>query len=289
MNSTYIEYLNQIFYKNNKFDDSESLKTLETYFLCNNLLIDSVPLIPYIDKENKEITENKNESSVEKNKIPKVVEKIPEIINICTSNEKNWFLPRQNDTIFWCIYIFIHGLDEYHQIGHSYGNKILEEKQKIIDFIQKTPKILKSSNVKITNNAIKEILSEFMVDKMTSFDGLVALSVYYKTPIYLINDEKKTYLKFLPEIDYHKNKPCCLYLHKSERGYPKYKLYTTETNPSFENFLCLESHLKPLKSACYYKMEDLQVIMDKIGFRPEKKMKKMELYEKLTELCCWNA
>lgn len=278
------EFINQIFYKNNKFDDSESLKTLEQYFLHNDLLSDipliEQPILPLFPP----IEETKSNISTFVGKI------LPEIPNMKEQKEKkNWFLPRQNDTIFWCIYVFIYGLDEYDQIGHSYGNKILEEKQKIIDFIQKTPKALKSSNVKITNDKIKEILSEFMVDKVTSFDGLVALSVYYKMPIYLINDEKKTYLKFLPETEYHDNKPCYLYLHKSERGYPKYKLSMSEIKPTMECFLCLESHLKPLKSASYYKMEDLHSIMDKINFHPETKMKKMELYEKLTELCCWNA
>jgi hypothetical protein len=280
------ENINQIFYKNNKFDDSESIKTLEKYFICNDLLLDIpllekpiLPLLPPI--------ENKcNDSSIVEQIIEKSDEKLPEIPK---TRQQKWFLPRQTDTIFWCIYVFIYGLDEYDQIGHSYGNKILEEKQKMIDFIQKTPKVLKSSNVKITNNAIKEILSEFMVDKMTSFDGLVALSIYYKTPIYLINDEKKTYLKFLPETEYHDNKPCYLYLHKSERGFPKYKLYMSEIKPTMESLLCLESHLKPLKSASHYKMEDLHNIMDKIGFHYEEKMKKMELYEKLIELCSWNA
>jgi 16S rRNA G527 N7-methylase RsmG len=199
-----------------------------------------------------------------------------------------WFLPKQKDSLFWCVYIFKYGLDSYNIIQHSYGNKILEEKQKIIDFIQQNPKLLKSSNVKITNDNVKEILSEFMVDNVTSYHGLVALSMYYKMPIYLINDERKIYLKFLPEKEMSENKPCYLYLHQGIMKIPKYKLSMFEKETNLDSFLCLESHLKPLKPISYYKVEDLQNIMNKIGFIPKEKMKKNEYYEKLCELCTWN-
>lgn len=277
------EQIHQIFYKNNKFDNGESLKTLEKYFLCNDLLIDNHENIKEIESEknspSKMIMLEKTEEKKEPNK-----NHLPTI----KKDETKWFLPKQKDTLFWCIYIFKYGLDSYNMIQHSYGNKILEEKQKIIDFIQQNPKILKSSNVKITNNDVKEILSEFMVDNVTSYYGLVALSIYYKTPIYLINDEKKTYLQFLPEKEICENKPCYLYLHQGIMKFPKYKLPMFEKETNLDSFLCLESHLKPLKPISYYKVEDLQNIMNKIGFIPKEKMKKNEYYEKLCELCSWN-
>jgi len=267
------EHIHQIFYKNNKFDNGESLKTLEKYFLCNDLLMDN-------DQEHIEI--NKKE---EIKHIYETEKKEPQLPII---KKDEWFLPKQKDTLFWCVYIFIYGLDSYDIIQHSYGNKILEEKQKIIEFIQQNPKLLKSSNVKITNDHVKEILSEFMVDSVTSYHGLVALSMYYKTPIYLINDEKKIYLKFLPDKEMGENKPCYLYLHQGIMKFPKYKLPMFEKEINLDSFLCLESHLKPFKPISYYKVEDLQYIMNKIGFIPKEKMKKNEYYEKLCELCNWN-
>jgi hypothetical protein len=126
-----------------------------------------------------------------------------------------------------------------------------------------------------------------MVDKLVSYYGLASLAIYYKIPIYLINNENKTYLKFLPELEYYDKVPCYLYLHKSERGIPKYKLYLLDEKPKLDSMICLESHLKPFKPVSYYKSEDLNTIAEKIGFIFVNKMKKTELYDKLTELCRW--
>ena len=264
-------HINQIFYKNNKFDDPESIKTLVDYALCDDLLVDfmSLPLLKTPLVTSPLVTS------------PLVTSFSP--IKIPESNDE-WFLPKQMDTIFWCMYVFIYGKGEYNHIGHSYGNKMLEEKQKIMEFIKMKPKILKSSNVKLTNGAIQEIQAEFMVDKMTSFYGVAALAIYYKTPIFLVNKEKKTYLKFLPEMEYYEKQPCYLL----ERGNNRYKLNMSEKPElDLESMICLESHLKPFKPASYYKIEDLNTISEKIGFIQEKRLKKTELYEKLCELCVW--
>ena len=279
-----IQSIHQIFYKYNKFDDSDSIKTLEQYCLYDGILEPQMSSIKPIEEK----------AVIVKPVVELVVEPIKTLVEPIKTNtildKKQWFLPKQNDTIFWCIYTFIHGEGEYNHIGHSYGNRMLEEKQKIIDFVRKTPKILKSSNVKITNGTVQEILSEFMIDKSTSFYGVAALSIYYKTPIFFINEEKKTYLKFLPESEYLENPICYLYVHKTERGIPKYKLNVSEKNVLvLESMICLESHFKPLKPISYYKMEDLNTIAEKIGFVSTNKLKKNELYEKLCELCSWTV
>lgn len=272
MNQSY-NHINQIFYKNNKFDDPESIEKLEPYCLSLDLLIDIEPSI---------INELKEIPIIE----PMDPEKM--VLKSIIQEKVEHFLPKQFDTIFWSVYVYIYGKDEYDQIGHAYGNRILEEKQKIIEFIKKNPKVLKSSNVKITNGNIEEILSEFMVDKTTSCLGIAALAIYYKMPIFLVNEEKKTYLKFLPEAENYDKQPCYLYLHKSERGIPKYKLLMNNTKPNIESMICLESHLKPFKPVTNYKLEDLNSIADKIGFVLPNKIKKTELYEKLCELCGWS-
>lgn len=257
--------INQIFYKNNKFDGESSIKTLELYCLNDD----------FLEEEKEE-------------KTPVIYVEPPKQVPLPDFEKpikEEWFSPDKNDTIFWCIYTFIYGQGEYTSIGHSYGNHALNEKQKVIEFIKKTPKLLKSSNVKLTNGNIQEILSEFMVDKTISCFGIAALAIYYKTPIFLVNQEKKTYLKFLPELEYYEKTPCYLFINKSERGKTKYKLYLNNTKPNIEDMICLESHLRPFKPASNYKMEDLTTIAHKIGFILPNKIKKMELYEKLCELC----
>lgn len=263
--------INQIFYGNNKFDTHESIKRLEKYCLYDGLVmsLDKIMEIP----ENK-ILENK----IPENKIPenKIQEKI------------KWFYPKHSDTLFWCIFSFVYGFDEYSEIGHGYGNRVLEEKMKIIDFMKKNPKAVKETNVKITNMGVQEVISEFMVDKTTSFHGIVALAVYYKISVYLIHKEKNIYLKFLPSNHTDIDKKCYIYYDSFVRGQIKYKSTISEIEtPDLDSMVCLESHLKPLRPISHYKMEDLEKIAHKMGIAPEKRMKKLELYEKITELASW--
>jgi hypothetical protein len=277
-------HINQIFYKHNKFDDPDSIQSLVQYCLHDGLLEPNKDTDIEVNVEKQELV--RIDKPIPTQSILEREEKKEEKEEKEEKQKKQWFLPKQNDTIFWCIYAFIYGQDEYKQIGHSYGNRVLEEKQKIIEYVKKNPKILKSSNVKITNGTVQEILSEFMIDKSTSYYGVAALAIYYKTPIFFINEEKKTYLKFLPESEYLENPTCYLYSHKTERGIPKYKLDISLEKPlSIDTMICLESHLRPFKPISYYKTEDLHTIADKIGFVPKEKMKKQELYEKLCELC----
>jgi hypothetical protein len=260
--------INQIFYHNNKFDTPESIHRLEKYCLYDGLIFEP------------SFTENKENSEIKKEK------EIPEIKK---EKEKiEWFHPKQEDTIFWCIYSFFYGMDEFNEIGHSYGNRILEEKMKIVEFIKKNPKVLKESNLKITNLGIQETISEFMVDKNTSFQGIAALSIYYKIPIYLIHKEKNLYLKFLPNKENSTKKICFLYYDKYVRGQIKYKISLSDSQtPVLDSMICLESHLKPFRPISHYKMDDLEKIANKIGIVSENRIKKQELYEKMSEFCRW--
>ena len=45
-------------------------------------------------------------------------------------------------SLFWAIYIAIHGYEEYAQIGRGYSNVEINEKQKIVATIQNSPTIL---------------------------------------------------------------------------------------------------------------------------------------------------
>jgi hypothetical protein len=291
--------INQIFYNNNKFDTSESIRTLEKYCLCDGLLISLNQISEFSQKKTPEekfsqkISENKIPQKISENKIEEnISQKIPEerISQNKTEEKIKWFYPKHSDTLFWCVFSFVYGYDEYHNIGHSYGNRLLEEKMKIIEFIKKNPKAMKESNVKITNMGVQEVISEFMVDKTTSFQGIIALAVYYKTSIYVIHKEKNSYLKFLPFTHSECEKKCYIYYDTYVRGQIKYKTPISEMeSPDLDSMICLESHLKPFRPISHYKMEDLEKIAIKMGITPEKRLKKLELYEKLTELACWTS
>jgi hypothetical protein len=196
--------------------------------------------------------------------------------------------PKHTDSLFWCIFIIAHGYKEYKQIGHNYGIKELEEKQKILEFIKKNTSAIKSTNYKITNVAIQEMLSEFMtIQKQTSFLCLIAMIVYYDINILIIDEAKKNILEFLANKESVSDKKTYM-LYKTNHG--KYKLVIENISLSKiyelrDKYITLDSYLKPLKAISNYKVEELEQMLKKIdGFDNNKKYKKQDLYDKLQEL-----
>ena len=306
--------LNQI-YCNNKFDTPEDILTLEPYFFDqHNVSSFSLPAISLSSVScNKEIespAENKSNHSSVLPPIPSGKYNNPtrEVVSVAAAavettivqaqrnSNKEWFDPIQSDTIFWCVYTFVNGYSDYLMIGSRYANHEIEEKQKLFAFFKKCPKVLKTTNCKITNVQVDEILSEMlcMQDQM-SFLGILALVVYYKINILLVHETKKIYLSFcLTDDDKEESsniskKTCVLYKHpKSNKRY-KMRMYDEEPESILkikETMLCLESYMKPLRAISTYKVSELEEIADKLGIDVSK-MKKQELYTKIQEYCVW--
>ena len=88
-------------------------------------------------------------------------------------------IPRCEDTLFWCGFIAGNGYKTFLQIGSKYKNKELEEKQAMMESIKKNPLQIKTTNHKLSNIAIQEIMSSLMVDKKTTLMSFIAICVYY--------------------------------------------------------------------------------------------------------------
>ena len=180
-----LRFLYQIFYRFNKFDNIEDIVELEPYMYK----YDSSESLK--DLFNLDDTTKDSETDLESNIIPKHLEEV------VSKKEKksNYFIPRQSDTLFWCIFYEIYGEKEYLQIGDRYSNRESEEKQKIIEYFRNNDvKMLKNSNQKITNGEVQEIMSEFMcIQNKTSLLGLIGLVVYYKHTIYLVHSSKNIF------------------------------------------------------------------------------------------------
>ena len=199
------------------------------------------------------------------------------------------FEPKQKDSIFWCIFIYVHGYSEYLTIGSRYGNRELEEKQKMITYFKENPKCLKTTNHKITNGNIQEIHSEYLsVQNETTLMGVIGLAVYYNIRILLVDSSKRTYL------DYHTNdasKTCVLFKNQGVRCKTTYcfDMNETQTCENMERtMLCLEHYTKPLKAISSYKSSELEEIGKKLNIHEEpsmKKMKKQDLYNEIVEYC----
>ena len=156
-------FINESIFHIKPFTNSNSIKQLEKYMLSN--------------ENRKQILSCCDEPIKEIQKI-EIIEQKPKNDNIIS--------PRMEDGLFWCVFIAGKSYQDFINIGTKYKNQELQEKQKIIEFIKKTPSCMKSSNMKLSNVAIQEIMSDLMTDKKTSLKSFIAFCMFYKICILII-------------------------------------------------------------------------------------------------------
>ena len=201
------------------------------------------------------------------------------------------FCPKQDNTLFWSVFVGIYGYTDYLNIGNKYNNAELEEKQTIMETLQKQPGKLKECNFRVTNQMIQELFSELMVCKRDQLFSLLAFTVYYDKTIYVVF-ENNTYLRFSPYKDVlakpSANTAIVLYCRVGTRN-NIYSLEQDVTDALIDKIhttkLCLEHYTKPLRGISSYKTDELEIIAKKLGLEIDKKWKKQELYEKIAAIC----
>lgn len=215
----------------------------------------------------------------------------PEIADIIIEEKADCFQPKQSDTLFWCLYIIHHGMLEYNNIGFNYGVKELEEKQLLASFIRENAVRIKSTNYKMTNVLIQEILSELLTSqKETSLSVLGAFTVFYNINIFIIDSDDRCMLEFWANKE--QNSSLNTYLLRKDK-YGKYRVQLEWIAPSRiielrEKHIVLDSYLRPLKAVSNYKVEELTELAKRLKIYDEnKKYKKSDLYESIQELCRW--
>ena len=189
-------------------------------------------------------------------------------------------LPMPEDTLFWNVFIAVYGESEFRLIGNKFTNREWEEKAKIRQAFVDKPKELQTTNHKITLGNIKEMMSEYMTGKTTIL-GIVGLAVYYKIPVILVDDVKKTHLDFIPQNTEHE--PCILY--KTRLGF---RLADSDTSIDSirETMFGLEGYTRPLRAISSYKRSELDAIGEKCGLNLYDKSKD-EVYKALSEHLVW--
>jgi len=244
---TSYSYLNQIFYIPNKFDGKTNYS--EKYVLNeNNLSRLSVVWSKYGLKEKEE-------------------ERIENII------------PSQKDSLFWCLYILHHGINQYYSIQYKHKNVEMEEKQKIVNFIQENGNLIKekakSFKLKISNVRLKEVMSDLLLNKNTNYYVFYVMCMYYQTNVVI--DIDQIYYRF-------QNGDSATYIIKKTEQ--KYELNPTSMSVNdmvafLQNkFLIPFDQEKPLKGVSTYKISDLEEIMNKLSICANGK-KKNELYDSI--------
>jgi len=194
------------------------------------------------------------------------------------------YFPDKKDTLFWCLYVAKNGIHEYEMINQGYSNIEIAEKQKAMAFIKTQPSKLKNTNVKVTNVAIQEIMSDIITNTTLNVSTLIAMSLFYKRRIILTKDDK-LYISICPTDEYEQT----LILHKNARG--DYGVETDVTEEKIKRIeteqYCLHRHDKPLDAISNFSSDELRKLSVRFGVDQTKKYKKAELYQETTIRCLW--
>jgi hypothetical protein len=285
----------QIFYPYKKFEsfNHEEDRIFDDFFLTmkNKTVWESTIILPNdeINIISTTSTCNSNKSNPDKNTLDSP---------IC-NDENKYIFPKQSDTLFWCLYIYKYGYDEYLNIHSKYDNQLLSEKMKIMEFIKSNKSKMKRSNYKLTNILIQQIMSEMMIyQSSTSLLCVIAMSIFYGITIYIFDEKRNIYLQFIPDasIVEEKNVIDTESVIIRRNGRNQYSLYdgtdkTAKISHIITTMICVEFYNKPLKPISHYKTTDLQTILEKMKNRhpsTETKLKKNELYEYISENCSWD-
>lgn len=203
----------------------------------------------------------------------------------------------KNLSIFQSIFLLEYGYAEYMMSKNRILNRELEEKQKIMETLSKTPKKLKDGNHKLTNDNIQEILSGLLVATKEEIMHLVAYAFYYNRIIYLVFTHSYLVISPTKNTLVDETNIDSVFILNQTRKHPKYGgSYFPDLEPTLEKLgnihntkINLEHYAKPFKGVSAYKLPELEEMANKIGIFEKDcvvKYKKKELYEKIVEICC---
>jgi len=216
--------------------------------------------------------------------------------NLRVKQVHEWFLPKQPDTLFWCLFIAQHGLAEYQQVDRNYGVREMEIKRLVGEYITERPFVFKETEQKITKIGIQEIRSELLTSaKETSLPCLVALCLYYKCNVILIDDTERFFLEY-HGVESEVDDEVPWYVFK-RNSFGKYSVLLTDqrmngryvTEVWKKGKYRILNPQKPVKSMTAFRREELQELAKQVGGNGDLlcKMKKTELYQRVVDGIKW--
>ena len=191
------------------------------------------------------------------------------------------------DTLFWCLYILHHGYLEYMKIQINYGNAYLNEKKKVYDNLYNKRDLVKTCNMKITNVAFQEIMSDLMSysNKNIHYALLYAFIAHYKYNIIILNKDKQSFFHF--KNDMNGDATHLIEIRKGKYfNISKENMNDDEINTIYNTYVLLHKYDKPMKGVSSYKVDDLKTIAEKIQLNHDK-TKKDELYTEIYKNIAW--
>jgi hypothetical protein len=182
------------------------------------------------------------------------------------------------NTLFWAIY-------EQECPGEAFLNPYsinveIETRVRVVDTLKKTPKRLKDTNSKLTQEATQALFGAMLTAKEDKLEFCVAYSVFFNKHILIVYPN--TYRIFSPDISTEiEDDDHVIILHASKNG--KTAAYKSEPNGSKQMAdEIMRTHTAPLKPQSHYKTPELEAIAEK-WFIPtrtigNKRRKKEDVY-----------
>jgi hypothetical protein len=206
--------------------------------------------------------------------------KIKQEVDKLENVNKNIFIPSDNDSLFWCLYIIKNGLSNYTQLTNR--NFIVEKQFKIeyVERLRKEKQLIKQYKFDTLTNIENSLANENRIDINTFLTLCVVgcLNIFFiKKNTYFelnMNDSNKIYIiKYISE--------------KDKYGFEE----TNKDNLNVfrEKFYKVDNISKPIKSLSSYKTQELLEICNKLGIETTissennvtKNKNKKDLYESI--------
>jgi hypothetical protein len=241
---------------NNETNYNHVLKNLQDYMLNDSL----------VKRSNDLSNDLTNNSILEKSTLVK--------------KEKEYFIPKQKDTLFWCFYIMKNGIDKYDDLNET-GISIVTEKQLKIGFVEKLRKekqLIKTYKFASNTHIESQLVNENKIDIVT----FLTLCVLENLNIVYL--KKKTYYELLMNDtnDIH-------VVNFTDYGKFGYKLsLNNDVNNIRTTLFKIDNIEKPVKALSAYKLCELVEYCTKLDIsiineKTNKKKNKNELYESLIQ------
>jgi hypothetical protein len=196
-------------------------------------------------------------------------------------NKCSFFIPKENDTLFWCYYIILNGDAEYEMMNNR---NVLVEKQNKINYVTK----IRSSKQTVKTykfDSLTNIESNLANDNLINIKTIMSLCAIDKVNIIFIR--RKTYFEFLMNDD----KPIYVIKETDNKYNKKYGFEIINKNVLEEirrTLYKVETLDKPIKASSFYKVGDLieicnKLVINVVNEKTGKNKTKNELYESIIQ------
>ena len=196
---------------------------------------------------------------------------------LCLNGSQTLFIPKDNDSLFWCLYIITNGLTNYSQLNNR--NLVVEKKFKIdyVERLRKEKQLIKQYKFDSMTNIENRLVNESRIDMNTFF----TLSVLGSLNIFFIKN--KTYYEL------NMNDSNKIYIIKYLHDKDKYGFEETNKDNLDDlrnKYYKVENIAKPIKAISAYKSQELIDICKKLEIETlndskTKQKSKQELYESI--------